>query len=188
MEIENYIIADDHTLVERSLAGDDMAFEYLFNRYGDAIRRLFLQRSTSVEDTEDLLQETFIKVYINLHRYSSQYTFGQWVYTIARNTHIDFERRRQEDLSLDDKFALPAATPSPEESMIRQQQRRQIEHYISLLPEHYRLMFEMRFVEDYTYDEIAEKLHLPMGTVKTQIHRARERMCTLIREGEGEKA
>ena len=185
MEIENYIIADDHTLVERSLAGDDMAFEYLFNRYGDAIRRLFLQRSTSVEDTEDLLQETFIKVYINLHRYSSQYTFGQWVYTIARNTHIDFERRRQEDLSIDDKFSAPAAsTPSPEESLISMQQRTQIEHYIECLPSQYRQLFKMRFLEDYSYDEIAEKLHLPMGTVKTQIHRARERMCTLIREGE----
>ena len=160
-------------------------FEYLFNRYGDAIRRLFLQRSTSVEDTEDLLQETFIKVYVNLHRYSADYTFGQWVYTIARNTHIDFERRRQEDLSIDDKFSAPAAsTPSPEESLISMQQRTQIEHYIECLPSQYRQLFKMRFLEDYSYDEIAEKLHLPMGTVKTQIHRARERMCTLIREGE----
>ena len=72
MEIVDYIIADDKKLVELSLGGDDIAFEYLFNRYGDAIRRLFLQRSTSTEDTEDLLQETFIKVYINLHRYSPE--------------------------------------------------------------------------------------------------------------------
>ena len=185
MEIAEYIIADDRRLVELSLSGDDMAFEYLFNRYGDAIRRLFLQRSTSVEDTEDLLHETFIKVYVNLHRYSADYTFGQWVYTIARNTHIDFERRRQEDLSIDDKFSAPAAsTPSPEESLISMQQRTQIEYYIECLPSQYRQLFKMRFLEDYSYDEIAEKLHLPMGTVKTQIHRARERMCTLIREGE----
>jgi RNA polymerase sigma-70 factor (ECF subfamily) len=64
------------------------------------------------------------------------------------------------------------------------QQRTQIEHYIECLPSQYRQLFKMRFLEDYSYDEIAEKLHLPMGTVKTQIHRARERMCTLIREGE----
>ena len=185
MEIAEYIIADDRRLVELSLSGDDMAFEYLFNRYGDAIRRLFLQRSTSVEDTEDLLQETFIKVYVNLHRYSADYTFGQWVYTIARNTHIDFERRRQEDLSIDDKFSAPAAsTPSPEESLISMQQRTQIEHYIECLPSQYRQLFKMRFLEDYSYAEIAEKLQFPMVTVKTQIHRARERMWTLIREGE----
>lgn len=189
MEIADYIIADDKKLVELSLAGDDIAFEYLFNRYGDAIRRLFLQRSTTTEDTEDLLQETFIKVYINLHRYSPEYTFGQWVYTIARNTHIDFERRRQDDISIDEKFAAPAAmTPSPEENLINLQQRSQIEHYISCLPEHYRRLFTMRFLEDYSYDEISEKLHLPMGTVKTQIHRARERMCHLILEGEKDKS
>jgi RNA polymerase sigma-70 factor (ECF subfamily) len=188
VEIAEYIIADDHRLVQLALEGDDIAFEYLFNRYGDAIRRLFLQRSTSAEDTDDLLQETFIKVYINLHRYSHEYTFGQWVYTIARNTHIDFERRRQEDISIDEKFSAPAAcTPSPEENLINMQQRSQIEHYISCLPEQYRKLFTMRFLEDYSYDEIAEKLHLPMGTVKTQIHRARERMCNLIREDEKDK-
>lgn len=185
MEIEEYIIADDKHLVELSLGGDDMAFEYLFNRYNDAIRRLFLQRSTSADDTEDLLQETFIKVYINLQRYSPEYTFGQWVYTIARNTHIDFERRRQDDLSIDEKFASHvASTPSPEDTLISIQQRSQIEQYIGSLPEQYRQLFVMRFLEDYSYEEIAEKLHLPMGTVKTQIHRARERMCRLIISGE----
>lgn len=182
MEIADYIIADDKRLVELSLGGDDIAFEYLFNRYSEAIRRLLLHRSTSVEDTEDLLQETFIKVYVNLQRYSSEYTFGQWIYTIARNTHIDFERRKQEELSIDEKFSAPAAsTPSPEENLINIQQRTQIEHYIGSLPEQYRQLFVMRFLEDYSYEEIAEKLRLPMGTVKTQIHRARERMCRLIR-------
>lgn len=185
MEIADYIIADDKHLVELSLQGDDIAFEYLFNRYSEAIRRLLLHRSASIEDTEDLLQETFIKVYINLQRYSPEYTFGQWIYTIARNTHIDFERRRQDDLSIDEKFSSHAAcTPSPEDNLINLQQRRQIESYISCLPEQYRQLFTMRFLEDYTYEEIAEKLNLPMGTVKTQIHRARERMCRLIRNNE----
>ncbi|MEG0499350.1 MAG: RNA polymerase sigma factor, partial [Alistipes sp.] len=94
MEIADYIIADDQRLVELVMQGDDVAFEYLFNRYRDAIRRLFVQRLSGEDDADDLLQETFIKVYINLHRYSTKYTFGQWVYTIARNTFIDFVRRR----------------------------------------------------------------------------------------------
>ena len=185
MEIEEYIIADDRTLVERSLAGDDMAFEYLFNRYGEAMRRLFLQRSTSAEDTEDLLQETFIKVYLHLDRYKQDYTFGQWVYTIARNTFIDYVRRRQDDLPIDERFSAPASpAPNPEESVIRLQQRDQIEHYLEALTPRYRQLIRMRFFEEYSYEEIAEKLTLPMGTVKTQIHRARERMCDLIRKGE----
>ena len=185
MEIVDYIIAEDRELVRLSLEGDHTAFEYLFNRYSEAIRRLFLQRLTSATDADDLLQETFIKVYINLHRYSENYTFGQWVYTIARNTHIDFERRKQEDLPIDERFTAPwASTPSPEEKLISSQQHTQIEQYINSLPEQYRTLFKMRFLEDYSYDEIAEKLQLPMGTVKTRIHRARERMCSLIKSNE----
>ena len=109
MEIADYIVAEDRELVDRVLKGDNDAFEYLFNRYRDAIHRLFVQRLGGVNDADDLLQETFIKVYINLHRYSADYTFGQWVYTIARNTFIDFVRRRQDDLPIDEKFSSPAS-------------------------------------------------------------------------------
>lgn len=188
MDLEKYIVATDSQLIRLAAEGDDRAFEHLFMRYNEAILHLFEQRLDNKDLANDLLQETFIKVYLHLADYSDSYTFGQWVYTIARNTHIDFERRRQEDISIDEKFSAPAAcTPSPEENLINMQQRSQIEHYISCLPEQYRKLFTMRFLEDYSYDEIAEKLHLPMGTVKTQIHRARERMCNLIREDEKDK-
>jgi RNA polymerase sigma-70 factor (ECF subfamily) len=185
MAIEDYIVADDAQLVDWVLAGDNSAFEYLFNRYAESIRRLYLQRVGNVSDVDDLLQETFIKVFINLTRYDRTYTFGQWLYTIARNTFIDFVRRRQDDLSIDERFsAPPSPAPTPEESVIRLQQRAQIEHYLDALTPRYRQLIQMRFFEEYSYEEIAEKLQLPMGTVKTQIHRARERMCDLIRRGE----
>ena len=122
MEIADYIVADDRRLVELALEDDDTAFEYLFDRYRDAIRRLLVQRSGNASDADDLLQETFIKVYINLHKYSPEYTFGQWVYTIARNTFIDFVRRRQDDLSIDERFTAPASSsPTPEERFINLQ-------------------------------------------------------------------
>ena len=143
------------------------------------------QRLGGTNDADDLLQETFIKVYINLHRYSTSYTFGQWVYTIARNTFIDFVRRRQEDLPIDDRFTSPASSaPTPEESVINLQQRTQIEHYLERLTPRYRQLILMRFFEEYSYEEIAAKLSLPLGTVKTQIHRAREQMCRLIAQGD----
>ena len=185
MEIADYIVAEDRRLVELVLEGDDTAFEYLFNRYRDAIHRLFMQRLGGVNDADDLLQETFIKVYINLHRYNAEYTFGQWAYTIARNTFIDFVRRRQDGLSIDDRFAAPASSaPTPEESFINLQQRTQIEHYLERLTPRYRQLVRMRFFEEYSYEEIAAKLTLPLGTVKTQIHRAREQMCKLIAQGD----
>ena len=185
MEIADYIVAEERELVDRVLKGDNDAFEYLFNRYRDAIHRLFVQRLGGVNDADDLLQETFIKVYINIHRYSADYTFGQWVYTIARNTFIDYVRKRQDDLPIDEKFSSPASnTPTPEESVINSQQRHQIELCIARLPENYRRLIRMRFFDEYSYEEIAVKLSLPLGTVKTQIHRARERMCRLIVEND----
>ena len=185
MEIADYIVADDRALAERVLGGDAVAFEFLFNRYKEAIRRLFVQRLGSDRDADDLLQETFIKVYINIHRYSPEFTFGQWVYTIARNTFIDFVRRRQEDLPFDEKFSAPVSSaPTPEERFINLQQRAQIENYLGRLTPRYRRLIVMRFFDEYSYEEIADKLSLPLGTVKTQIHRAREQMCRLIAEGE----
>lgn len=184
MEIADYIVADDRELAKRVVGGDDRAFEYLFNRYRDAIYRLFVQRLGGTPDADDLLQETFIKVYLHIHRYSPEYTFGQWVYTIARNTFIDYVRRRQEETTLDERFAAPPSTaPNPEESVINLQQRSQIEHYLNSLAPRYRRLVEMRFFEEYSYEEIAEKLSLPLGTVKTRIHRAREQMCRLITAG-----
>ena len=186
MEIYEYIIADDRRLVELVLEGDDAAFEHLFNRYREAIRRLFVQRlGASAEadaDADDLLQETFIKVYLNIHRYDNRYTFGQWLYTIARNTFVDFARKSRTSLSIDEHFAAPAATtPTPEESIINSQQRMQIDRFLEQLSEQHRILFRLRFLEEYSYEEIAERLQMPMGSVKTGIHRARERMCKMIK-------
>ena len=185
MEIYEYIIADDRRLVQLVLEGDDDAFEHLFNRYRHAIRRLFAMRLGNDSDADDLLQETFLKIYLNIHTYNNSYTFGQWLYAIARNTLVDFTRKRQTDLSIDERFKVPAAnTPTPEESIINSQQRMQIERFMESLPEQYRQLFRLRFLEEYSYEEIAEKLQMPMGTVKTRIHRARERMCRMIAEGD----
>ncbi|MDE6500380.1 MAG: RNA polymerase sigma factor [Rikenella sp.] len=185
MEIADYIVADDRKLANRVLGGDNTAFEYLFNRYREAIHRLFVQRTGNPDDADDLLQETFVKVYVNLHRYNADYTFGQWVYTIARNTFIDYVRRRQDDLPIDDRFTAPASSaPTPEESVINSQQQKQIEHCLGLLDSRYGQLIRMRFIEEYSYEEIAAKLSLPLGTVKTRIHRAREQMCRLIARGD----
>ena len=185
MEVDDYIVADDRRLAALALAGDDTAFTYLFNRYRDAIRRLFAQRLGGTTDADDLLQETFIKVYINLGRYNPDYTFGQWVYTIARNTFIDYMRRRQDDLPIDERFAAPASNaPTPEESVINLQQRTQIERYLERLTPRYRRLVVLRFFDGLSYEEIAARLDLPLGTVKTQIHRARGRMCRMIKNEE----
>ncbi len=187
MEIADYIVAEDRRLAALALEGDDTAFAHLFNRYRDAIRQLLVQRTGSADDADDLLQETFIKVYLHLDRYNAAYSFGQWVYTIARNTFIDYVRRRSEELPIDERFSAPASSaPNPEESVIHSQQHAQIERYLSMLPPHYGRLIALRLFDEYSYEEIAEQLSLPLGTVKTRIHRAREQLCRLIRGGETE--
>ncbi len=188
MEIEKYIIATDQQLVADAVEGDTAAFEHLFNRYRDSMRQLYVQRMADADDADDLLQETFIKVYLNLDRYDASYTFGQWIYTIARNTFVDYVRKRRDDVSIDTIPLGGAAMVSsnggltPEESFIRSQQQAQLEHHLHRMSPRYRKLIELRFFREYSYEEIAAELKLPMGTVKTQIHRAREQLCRFITE------
>ena len=185
MEIDDYIVASDTELVELASGGDQQAFEYLFTRYREALMRLFEQRLGDKDTAADLLQETFIKVYLHIGDYSRSYTFGQWIYTIARTTLVDHLRRRTNDLSIDDRFRAPqATTPSPEESVIMNQSRSHFYSAVEELSEEYRQIIEMRFLEEYSYEEIAEKLGRPINTIKTQIRRAKAAVCKLLLEKE----
>ena len=189
MAIEDYIIATDQELIGRVQDGDSTAFEHLFNRYRDSIYQLYMQRTGgNVDDTNDLLQETFVKVYLNLQRYSSRFTFGQWVYTIARNTFIDYTRRRRDDtVSIDyvgEGIGVSGSLggPTPEEHLITHQSQVQLEGLLAKMSPRYRELIELRFFREFSYEEIAAKLSLPMGTVTTQIPRAREQLCRFITE------
>lgn len=185
MDLERYIIASDAQLIKLAAEGDDRAFEHLFMRYNEAILHLFEQRLDNKDLADDLLQETFIKVYLHLADYSESYTFGQWVYTIARNTLVDHLRRRADDVSIDEKFIAPmATTPSPEESVIINQRTAHFEASLNEIPEDYRQIIEMRFLDEYTYEEIAEKLGRPLNTIKTQIRRAKAAVCKIILDKE----
>ncbi len=185
MDIEDYIVATDSQLVRLAAEGDHRAFEYLFMRYNEAIKHLFDQRLGDTDTSNDLLQETFIKVYLHLADYSPNYTFGQWIYTIARNTLVDHVRRRADDVSIDNKFIAPiATTPSPEESVIINQRTAHFEASLAELSDDYRQIIEMRFLEEYSYEEIAERLGRPLNTIKTQIRRAKAAVCKMILDKE----
>ena len=131
-----------------------------------------------------------MKAYIKIGLYDPKYDFGAWIYTIARNTFVDFERTRKsialnpENIPLENSSAQQTSTPTPEDYIINAQHRVQIERYIAMLPEDYRRLFELRFLDEYSYEEIAEKLDMKLGTVKTRIFRVRNMMCRLITQGE----
>jgi RNA polymerase sigma-70 factor (ECF subfamily) len=193
MEIRDYAQMDDRALVRLVVEGDSRALEPLFMRHKDIIYTMLVKRSCNPDDVDDMLQEAFMKAFVNINRYNPDYDFGAWICTIAKNTFVDFNRsRRSKALNPDNNLPLDsrhtnsaqATAPTPEESIINAQQRAQIERYIATLPEDYRQLFIMRFVEEYTYEEIAETLQMKLGTVKTRIFRVRAMMCKLITDGD----
>ena len=186
MELEHDLLSDNE-LVERARNNDTAALEQLFLRYREDLLSLYSHKTGSEADAMDMLQETFIKVYVNLHRFNPEYTFSQWIHTIARNTFIDHTRRRKEAVLSMDKVENgqlvtnpPSQTPTPEQEMIISQSNSVFNAMLESLPEKYRTMIILRFFKEYSYEEIAEKLSMPIGTVKTQIHRAREKLYELI--------
>ena len=193
MEIRDYRSLDDRALVKLVVEGDSRAFEPLFMRHKDTIYAMLVKRATNSDDVEDLLQEAFMKAFVNINRYNPNYDFGAWICTIAKNTFVDFNRsRRNKALNPENNLPLEgrcttnaqAVSPTPEESIINAQQRAQIERYIATLPEDYRELFVLRFIEEYTYEEIAEALQMKLGTVKTRIFRVRAMMSKKITDGE----
>ena len=179
MEISRYIILTDQQLVTLSIDGDSEAFETLFNRYRDSIYKLYVQRTGNSDDAKDLLQETFVKVFLNLARYNTTYTFGQWIYTIARNTFIDFIRRRREDISYDispvsgSTIAAVATEATPEQNIINLQQKMQLDSYLQRMTPRYRTLIELRFFRSLN-EEIASELNCRL--VRNQIT-PREQLC-----------
>ena len=170
MEIADYIVADDRQLARLVLGGDTAAFEYLFDRYRDAIHRLFLQRTGNAEDADDLLQETFIKVYMNLHRYSPEYTFGQWLYTIARNLCTDFCRARQA-VPLEQAEQIPSEDRDELHTV-----RIALEQALERLPEEERELIFLRYTNEMPVAEIAEILGISRFAVYRQERRALEHL------------
>ena len=189
MGVKSYSEFDDRTLVGMVVEGDSVAFDTLFTRHRDMIYAMLLKYAGNCDDVDDLMQEAFMKAYLKIGLYDPKYDFGAWIYTIARNTFVDFERTRKsvalnpENIPLENSTAQQTSAPTPEEYIINAQQRAQIERYIAMLPEDYRRLFELRFIDEYSYEEIAEKLDMKLGTVKTRIFRVRNMMCRLITQG-----
>ena len=186
----DYNTFDDHALVRRVIEGDSIAFDTLFTRHRDMIYSMLLKSTGNSDDVEDLMQEAFMKAYLKIGLYDPKYDFGAWIFTIARNTFIDFCRSRKNNainaqtVPLEGGNNSQVSAPTPEDYIINAQQRSQIERYIMMLPKDYRQLFELRFLDEYSYEEIAEKLDIKLGTVKTRIFRVRNMMCKLITQGE----
>ncbi len=183
----------DYELVQNALEGDEKAFTRLLSRYRDAIFFMLLKMVNNRNDAEDLTLEAFGKAFNNLHQYSPTYAFSTWLFKIASNNCIDFLRRRkgsyiaiesEENGENNEAIKLKSKDPNPEEKLIRQQKAIILHHVVRRLKPRYRTLVELRYFREFSYEEIAKELNLPLGTVKAQLFRAREMLFKLIENTE----
>lgn len=184
----------DFLLVESALAGDEKAFAQLMSRYKDAIYFMLLKMVNNKSDAEDLTLEAFGKAFKNLQQYSPNFAFSTWLFKIATNNCIDFLRKRRgvyvsiennpDNGDNDNQVRLRSADPNPEEKMIRIQKAVLMRRIVHRLKPRYRILVELRYFREYSYEEIAKELNLPLGTVKAQLFRAREMLFKMIESTE----
>ncbi|MCP4632399.1 MAG: sigma-70 family RNA polymerase sigma factor [candidate division Zixibacteria bacterium] len=175
---------EERELINAALKGDQNAYRELFEAHRKAIFHIVTKIIHNNEEARDLVQETFIKAFGSLASYRFEYRFSTWLYKIAANNSIDYLRKKKiNSLSLDKpiktrdgelEMELPDNSYNPESDYKSKIKRNTIQDAIDELPIKYREVIVLRHHEDRSYEEIAERLHIPVGTVKARIFRARE--------------
>jgi RNA polymerase sigma factor (sigma-70 family) len=197
MEI-NHNLSDkalqDYCLVQNAIKGDQKSYAELLGRYRDAIYFMLLKMVNNKIDAEDLTIEAFGKAFRNLSQYSPSFAFSTWLFKIASNNCIDFLRKKKNDvISLDNptdnsdqdqSIPLAANVLDPEEELIKDQKENVMRNIVTKLKPRYRKLIELRYFNEYSYEEISKELELPIGTVKAQLFRARELLYNIIKNSQ----
>jgi RNA polymerase sigma factor (sigma-70 family) len=180
----------DYNLVQKARHGDQAAFAQLLSRYWDSVYFMILKMAHNKDDAEDLTIEAFGKAFKFIHNYEPDFAFSTWLFKIANNNAIDFLRKqRSKTISIDSQgrdseeenpVQLQSDTPDPEEVMIRKQKSDLLKTIVKELKPRYSRLVQLRYFEEYSYEEIAETLNLPIGTVKAQLFRAKELLYHII--------
>ena len=188
---------EDYELVKKAVEGDQRAYANLMERYRSSIYHMMLKMVNNREDADDLTLEAFGKAFNKLRTYAPKYAFSTWLFKIATNNCIDhIRKKRLHLLSIDDTVEkdgtqsfstnLKSNTLDPEEKFIKRQRVKLMRKVMSKLTVKYRLMIELRYFEELSYDEIARELDIPLGTVKAQLFRAKEILYNLLQQPESQ--
>lgn len=183
----------DYELVRNAIDhGDQRAYAELMGLYKDTIYFMLLKMTGHPEDAEDLTIEAFGKAFKNLGQYTPDYAFSTWLFKIASNNCIDFMRKKKKNILAQDNLEdlhdsygaqnLPAQVLDPEEKLIKSQKVKLMREVVDKLKPRYRELIQLRYFDEYSYEEICEKLDLPLGTVKAQLFRAREFLFNILKD------
>jgi RNA polymerase sigma-70 factor (ECF subfamily) len=175
----------DAGLIERFLAGDGAAFDSLVLRHQERVMNLCYRMVGDYDDAKDCAQDTFIKVYRSLDGFRFDSAFSTWLYRIAVNTcknRLASSRERRRLTAAQPEFAdPPSPLLTPEEEMEKREREKELQRAIGNLSEDFRTLVLLRDVEGLSYEEVARITGLALGTVKSKLARARERLRTALR-------
>jgi RNA polymerase sigma factor (sigma-70 family) len=181
----------DLGLIESALNGNQVAYAELMSRYRDSVYFMMHKMVKNVDDAEDLTIEAFGKAFSRLDQYSPNFAFSTWLFKIASNNCIDFIRKKRIYVtSMDTGFTsedgdviyhdAKADVLDPEQTIVQDQKVKHMRLLVSKLKPRYRELVEKRYFEELSYEEIAEELDLPLGTVKAQLFRARDFLANMM--------
>jgi RNA polymerase sigma-70 factor (ECF subfamily) len=175
---------EDFQTIDKILGGNVDAFETLQKKYSKAINVLVGRMIRDPEDAKDIVQETFIRAYLNLSSFRREYSFHSWLFKIASNLCIDFMRRKRlQTISIeqpypssdeDSGFDIPEEGVSADSEIMQTERNKLLKEALDSLPENYRKVIELRHFEEMDYKQIASILCIPIGTVKAHLFRARK--------------
>lgn len=184
----------DIVLVEAAMNGDQQAFASLMDRYRDTIFFMLLKMVKNKSDADDLTIEAFGKAFKNIHQYTPNYAFSTWLFKIASNNCIDFLRKKKANtVSIEGQpdeagneipISIQADILDPEEDMIKKQKAKLMRSVVSKLKPRYRELVRLRYFNEYSYEEIAQEMDIPIGTVKAQLFRARELLNNILKKSQ----
>lgn len=182
----------DYEIISRALKGEQQAYTEIMSLYKDSIYFMLRKMVKNEIDAEDLTIETFGKAFKRLQQYTPQHAFSTWLFKIATNNCIDFLRKnRAQTVSLESNgtdedgndygFQIADTELTPEEEAIQNQKVKLMHEVVASLKPRYRKIIELRYFEEYAYDEIAEEMKIPLGTVKAQLYRAKELLFEILK-------
>ncbi|HTN73888.1 MAG TPA: sigma-70 family RNA polymerase sigma factor [Pirellulaceae bacterium] len=169
---------DDAQLIDEALEGDAQSFGLLVRKYQDRLFNTVLHVAGCREEAEDVVQDAFVQAFLKLKSFQRQSAFYTWLYRIAFNLAISRRRRRKSEVSVEQHREAAGLEPiddgeAPEERLLREERSEQVTAALQLLSDEHRSILVLREMEGCCYETIAEILELPVGTVRSRLHRAR---------------
>ncbi|ALC85455.1 MULTISPECIES: RNA polymerase sigma factor [Bacillaceae] len=171
--------------IQEVLTGNKQAYTHIINKYKNLLYATILRMTKNPQIAQDLVQESFIKVYHQLGKYDNKGSFSSWIYRVTINHCMDEFRKKSyqmKQVEIDEERVVDSI--HPEVILLKKEKSRQLERLISTLPEDERMIILLRYVNELSYEEISELVEVPLSGVRNKLHRAKKKMReTVNREG-----